>query len=284
MSPFLRGEMNMYANIKRRMHGRMLVITILFFILAGTLLTNGFNMLFTEGPSYTYLEQTEKIFKERGQVLPEKERVRLMEMDANMNAQMRRERRLWAPVLMLFGLAAGAAGLLTLVRGMNVPGSKLGKLVALYMAQCGETDLNQVLAELDRELAVPLYDSRHITLTANWLVGHTGITRQAVAIPYSCITGVYYYHLLRIRPGRGTTRQFHIMLNDRFDKERQLWMASLKQLDELYPLVCEHCPHAAHGTYKEDYARYRSRPKQEREEQIRRILDANRADGMLHVN
>ena len=62
-------------------------------------------MLFTEGPSYTYLEQTEKIFEERGQVLPEEERARLMEMDASMNAQMRRERRMWAPVLMLFGLA-----------------------------------------------------------------------------------------------------------------------------------------------------------------------------------
>ena len=85
----------MYANIKRRMHGRMIFLTILFFLLAGILLTNGFNMLFTEGPSYTYLEQTEKIFEERGQVLPEEERARLMEMDASMNAQMRRERRMW---------------------------------------------------------------------------------------------------------------------------------------------------------------------------------------------
>lgn len=274
----------MYANIKRRMHGRMLVIIILFFLLAGMLLTNGFNMLFTEGPSYTYLEQTEKIFAERGQTLPDEERTRLMEMDANMNAQARESRQMWAPVLMLFGLAACAAGLLTLVRGMNVPGSKLGKLVAAYMEQCGETDLQKVLAELDRELAAPLYDSRHITLTPNWLVGHTGITRQAIAIPYSCITGVYYYHLLRVRPGRGTARQFHIMLNDRFDKERQLWMASLKQLDELYPLVCGRCPHAAHGTYKDDYTRYCSRSKQEREAEIVRILAANRAGGMPYVN
>ena len=90
------------------------------------------------------------------------------------------------------------------------------------MAECGETDLHQALMELERELAVPLYDSRHMTLTENWLIGHTGITRQAIAIPYSCITGVYYYHLLRVRPGRGTVRQFHIMLNDRFDRERQL--------------------------------------------------------------
>lgn len=274
----------MYANIKRRMHGRMIFITILFFLLAGILLTNGFNMLFTEGPSYTYLEQTEKIFEERGQVLPEEERARLMEMDASMNAQMRRERRMWAPVLMLFGLAAGAAGLLTLVRGMNVPGSKLGRLVALYMAECGGTDLHQALMELERELAAPLYDSRHMTLTENWLIGHTGITRQAIAIPYSCITGVYYYHLLRVRPGRGTARQFHIILNDRFDKERQLWMASLKQLDELYPLVCGRCPHAAHGTYKDDYTRYCSRSKQEREAEIVRILAANRAGGMPYVN
>ncbi|MEG0615716.1 MAG: hypothetical protein RR540_08165 [Oscillospiraceae bacterium] len=234
------------------------------------------------GSNTNFLEQAQQIAEENGSTLSDEEIAHFTMLDEN--SAKSATSKTGGIVTLAFALVCFGA-IFLINKNNNVLHSKLGKMAADYTANLGEKDMAAALDEIESELSNPIFDSPQFTLTENWLIGQIGATRKAVAVPIGAISGVYYYYLIRQVTGeRNATGYFYqILINDKFDKDYILQFKNLKQLDEVFDLLCKTCKNADKGSYDEEYLNgYCVNPKEERLQKITDILAKNKSDGMKY--
>lgn len=269
-----------YPNLKEILKPRRIAMLVVLCAVAILMLAGGFyNLRLTALPAdpsaspNSLYAQNKAQAAEQGLSFSEEDEAAWRAQD---KARARRSART-SQVVSVIELSAGgllALMFLYLLCRNDVRRSKLAKTARRYAQALGLGDLPTILAQIERELDAPVYDTPELTITTHWIIGQQGSTHIPVAIPIRAVTGFYFYYLIRRVRGR-RTEFFQMLFNDLFDQPMILQLADKQAMEDCFPVLMQNCPHADRGNYSLEYKDYRQLPPEARQQRLQSILQKN---------
>lgn len=133
-------------------------------------------------------------------------------------------------------------------------------------------EVDSILNRIEVELEHPEYESKQMTVTKNFIIGHIGATRKTVIVPADKIAGVYTYH--ESRRGRNSADFYQVILVDCNVDYIVLQLKNEEQMIDAAVEIRHVCPNAVRGDYR-DFQDFQELPYDEKKANIAQIMQMN---------